>query len=69
MISEISKEFDVWIQHSYRDVLWEYLNEQTDYKKQEILLEKDKIEDTLAYIDQLETSCGNLAQFIQDHFF
>lgn len=69
MVSEISKEFDVWIQHSYRDVLWEYLNEQTDYKKQEILLEKDKIEDTLAYIDQLEISCSNLAQFIQDHFF
>lgn len=64
MVSEISREFDLWIQHSYRDVLWEYLNEQTEYKKQEILQEKDKIEDTLAYVEQLEKMCGNLEQFI-----
>lgn len=69
MISEISKEFDVWIQHSYRDVLWEYLNEQTEYKKQEILQEKDLIEDTLAYIEQLEVMCGNLEQSINDNVF
>lgn len=67
MISEISGEFDVWIQHSYRDVLWEYLNEQTEYKKQEILQEKDKIEDALAYIGQLEIMCGNLKQFIENN--
>ncbi|MCM1234641.1 MAG: dynamin family protein [Ruminococcus flavefaciens] len=69
MISEISKEFDVWMQHSYRDVLWEYLNEQTEYKKQEILREKDKIEDTLAYIEQLELMCNNLEQFINNTTF
>ncbi|MCM1046987.1 MAG: dynamin family protein [Clostridiales bacterium] len=65
MTSEISGEFDVWIQHSYREVLWEYLNEQTEYKKQEILQEKDRIEDTLAYIEQLEKMCANLEQFIK----
>lgn len=67
MISEISNEFDMWMQHSYRDVLWEYLNEQVEYKKHEILQEKDIIEDTLAYIEQLESMCGELEQFINNN--
>ncbi len=67
MLTEISGDFDVWIQRSYRDVLSSYISEQIDDRKQELLLEIDKIEDTLAYMKQLETMFDELTDFIHQN--
>lgn len=62
MIDKISADFDVWIQHSYKDVIGKYLRDQTDQKKDEMEQERGKIAATLDYIKTLEQKCDDLAQ-------
>lgn len=62
---QISIKFDEWIQNLFGDIS-EYIDEQTEHKKQEIFQEKGKIEDTLAYIDQLELMCNRLEEFVNN---
>lgn len=66
MTSQLSLEFDSWIQHGYRDEYEKYLNDQTGRMEDEIRQKRGVIEDSLGYIEQLEKMCDTLEKTIQE---
>lgn len=66
MIDEISDEFDIWIQQSYRGEIEKYLEEQTSSKSDGLDDERQKISDTLAYIAKLKKEYDELEQLCEE---